>query len=163
MAAPFDRYRRFAGGLPGQPYQQLAWYYRRLGHDGQARLVLLAWQRARRARAGLPVRTWGLLQDWLAGYGYAPGRAVLWLACAFAAGWWYFARHPPSAIDTGHPATFHPALYTLDLISPAPLIGDVDAWSVAGAGLWLAVGLKALGWLLAIVVVAAVTRVLKRD
>ena len=43
-----------SGGYSPQPYEQLAGYYRRLGHDEQARRVLLAKQRQRRRQ-----RPWG--------------------------------------------------------------------------------------------------------
>jgi hypothetical protein len=78
-----------------QPYEQLAAHYRRLGHDEEARRVLLAKLRQRRRQRPWWARWWGWLQDLLAGYGYAPGRAVLLLAGAFVAGWLVFStRHP---------------------------------------------------------------------
>jgi hypothetical protein len=54
-----------------QPYQQLAAYYRRLGDDAQARIVLLARQRRRRQQQSRWASWWGWLQDILVGYGYA--------------------------------------------------------------------------------------------
>lgn len=39
-------------GYRAQPYEQLAAYYRRLGHDGEARRVLVGKQRRRRAGLG---------------------------------------------------------------------------------------------------------------
>ena len=78
-----------------QPYEELAAHYRRLGHDDEARRVLLAKQRQRRQQLPWWKRCWGWLQDGLAGYGYAPGRALLILAGAFIAGWLVFrARRP---------------------------------------------------------------------
>jgi lactam utilization protein B len=104
---------RSAGYSP-QPYEQLAGYYRLLGHDDEARQVLLAKQRQRRRQRPwwAPTRWWGLVQDGLAGYGYAPGRALLLLAGAFVTGWLVFrARHPAPVGPGPHPA-FNAALYT---------------------------------------------------
>ena len=104
----------------------------------------------------------GWLQDALAGYGYAPGHAFLLLAAAFAAGWLVFTtRHPAPVGPSPHPA-FHAALYTLDVLIPAPALGQASDWDPQGAGLVLAAGLHILGWLLTITVLAAITRSFSR-
>jgi hypothetical protein len=146
-----------------QPYEQLATYYRRLGHDDQARIVLLAKQRARRRQHPLLLRGWGWLQDALAGYGYAPGRALLLLAGAFVTGWLIFRSHRPPAADPAMHPVFNAALYTLDVLVPAPGLGQASDWSPQGAELALAAGLHILGWLLAITVIAAITRSFSRS
>ncbi|MET7938393.1 oxidoreductase, partial [Streptomyces sp. NPDC005322] len=51
-----------------QPYEQLAAWYRKIGHDDDARRVLLAKQRHRRGTLGLPARLWGHLLDATVGY-----------------------------------------------------------------------------------------------
>jgi hypothetical protein len=79
----------------GQPFEQLAAYYRKLGHDEQARRVLLAQQRERTRRRPWQRRGWGWLQGALVGYGYAPGRALTLLAVALAAGWAFFRVYQP--------------------------------------------------------------------
>jgi hypothetical protein len=145
-----------------QPYEQLAGYYRQLGHDEQARRVLLAKQRQRRRQRPWWTRWWGWLQDALAGYGYAPGRALLLLAGAFVAGWLVFSTHHPVPVGPGpHPA-FNAALYTLDVLIPAPALGQASDFDPQGAGLAVAAGLHILGWLLAITVIAAITRSFSR-
>ena len=93
-------------GYSPQPFEQLAGYYRRLGHDEQARRVLFAKERQRRRERAWWLRWWGWLQDALAGYGYAPGRALLLLlARSWPGGWssppasrsrWARARTRPS-------------------------------------------------------------------
>jgi hypothetical protein len=151
-----------SAGYSPQPYEQLAAYYRRLGHDDQARRVLLAKQRQRRRQRPWWARWWGWLQDALVGYGYAPGRALLLLAGAFVAGWLVFStRHPASVGPGPHPA-FNAALYTLDVLIPAPALGQASDWDPQGAGLAVAAGLHVLGWLLAITVIAAITRSFSR-
>jgi hypothetical protein len=153
--------RRSVGYSP-QPYEQLAGYYRRLGHDDQARRVLLAKQRQRRRQRPWWARWWGWLQDGLAGYGYAPGRALLLLAGAFVAGWLVFSSRHPAPVGPGpHPA-FNAALYTLDVLIPAPTLGQASDWDPQGTTLWVAAGLHVFGWLLAITVIAAITRSFSR-
>ncbi len=142
----------------GQPFEELAAYYRRLGHDEQARRVLLAQQRERTRRRPRQRRLWGWLQDALVGYGYAPGRALALLAVALAAGWAFFRTyHPPPVNPVAHPS-FNPAIYAVNLLVPAPGLGDASDWNPQGTALAMAAGLRVLGWLLAITVIAAITR-----
>jgi hypothetical protein len=142
----------------GQPFEELAAYYRRLGHDEQARRVLLAQQRERTRRRRPQRRWWGWLQDVLVGYGYAPGRSLALLAAALAAGWAFFGTyHPPPVNPVAHPS-FNAAIYTVNLLVPAPGFGDAGDWNPQGTGLAIAAGLRVLGWLLAITVIAAITR-----
>ena len=143
-----------------QPYEQLAAYYRRLGHDEEARRVLLAKLRRRRRQRPWWARWWGWLQDALAGYGYAPGRAMLLLAGAFVAGWLVFSTHHP--VPVGPSPEFNAALYTLDVLIPAPALGQASDFDPQGATLAVAAGLHILGWLLAITVIAAITRSFSR-
>jgi hypothetical protein len=146
-----------------QPYEQLATHYRRLGHDDEARRVLLAKQRQRRRQRHWWARWWGWLQDALVGYGYAPGRALLFLAGAFLVGWLVFSSHHPVPVGPGpHPA-FNAALYTLDVLIPAPALGQASDFDPQGPQLAVAAGLHMLGWLLAITVIAAITRSFSRS
>jgi hypothetical protein len=103
-------------------------------------------------------RWWGWLQDALVGYGYVPGRALALLAAALAAGWAFFsAYHPPPVNPAVHPS-FNAAIYTMNLLIPAPSLGQASDWNPQGTGLAMAAGLRVLGWLLAITVIAAITR-----
>ncbi|WP_147457338.1 hypothetical protein [Micromonospora sp. CV4] len=69
-----------------QPYQHLAAAYRAVGHDRDARTVLIAQRRDQIQRAGLTVaeRAWGRLIGITLGYGYQPWRALLMLLAALA-------------------------------------------------------------------------------
>ncbi len=146
-----------------QPYEQLAAYYRRLGHDDQARRVMLAKLRQRRRQRPWWTRWWGWLQDALAGYGYAPGRALLLLAAAFIAGWLVFSARHPVPVGPGPHSAFNAALYTLDVLIPAPALGQASDFDPQGTGLAVAAGLHILGWLLAITIIAAVSRSFSRN
>jgi hypothetical protein len=145
-----------------QPYEQLAGYYRCLGHDEEARQVLLAKLRQSRRQRAWWTRWWGWLQDALTGYGYAPGRALLLLAGAFFVGWLVFSTRHPIPVGTGPHPEFNAALYTLDVLIPAPALGQASDFDPQGATLAVAAGLHILGWLLAITVIAAITRSFSR-
>jgi hypothetical protein len=146
-----------------QPYEQLASNYRRLGQDDEARKVLLAKFRRQRQQRVWWRRSWGWLQDALVGYGYAPGRALLLLAAAFIVGWYVFSTWHPVAVGPGPSPEFNAALYTLDVLIPAPSLGEASDFDPQGATLVVAAALHILGWLLAITVVAAITRSFSRD
>jgi hypothetical protein len=87
---------------------------------------------------------------------------MLLLAGAFVAGWLVFnLRHPVPVGPGPHPA-FNAALYTLDLLIPAPALGQASDFDPQGVTLAVAAGLHILGWLLAITVIAAITRSFSR-
>ena len=147
----------------GQPYEQLAANYRRLGNDAQARRVLLAKQRRRRRERPWRERGWDLLQDAMAGYGYVPGRAFGLLAGAFVLGWLVFQAHHPAPVDPSAHREFNAALFTFDVLIPVPALGQASDWDPRGVALAVAVALHILGWLLAITVIAAITRTFARN
>ncbi|MGI5183046.1 hypothetical protein ACQEVZ_43000 [Dactylosporangium sp. CA-152071] len=158
-----DWLARTADGLPPQPYEQLAAVYRQLGHDDDARTVLLAKQRRRRATRPWWTRSWGWLQDVTVGYGYRPQRAAGWLLALLVAGTTVFATWRPAPVDPGQAPELHPLVYTLDLLLPIIDFGQESAFRPTGAGQWLAFGLIAAGWTLATTVAAGFTRVLSRN
>lgn len=146
-----------------QPYEQLAASYRRLGHDADARTVLLAKERRRHDSLPLPLRIWGLLQDITIGYGYRPARAALWLTVLIVAGTVTFGlHHPPSARSSGH-VTFSPFFYTLDLLLPVINYGQQSQFAPAGAYQWLSYALITAGWILATTIVTGISRALYRS
>jgi hypothetical protein len=84
------------------------------------------------------------------------------LVGAFVAGWLVFSSYQPVPIGPGpHPA-FNAGLYTLDVLIPAQALGQASDWDPRGAGLAVAAGLHLWGWLLAITVIAAITRSFSR-
>jgi hypothetical protein len=150
-----DRFR-------AQPYEQLAAHYRGLGSDSEARIVLLAKQRARRRTLRWPRRLPGYLLDGLVGYGYRPLRAVGWGLALLAAGTAYFSGVGRTYDGTGPHPPFSPFLYTLDQLVPVGHFGQQDSWQVHGLAAYVAVGLTVFGWSLGLAVVAAVSRTLTR-
>jgi hypothetical protein len=151
--------QRDPDGYRAQPYEQLADYYRRLGYDRRARMVLLAKRRMHCRRLPLRWRLVSWFQDALSGYGYAPGRAVGWLVAVWAAGAAYFAAWPPAGDGSG----YHAALYALDVVLPTSPLRLEGEFTPEGAGFWLAIGLQMFGWALSIAVLPALTRALSRS
>lgn len=155
--------RRSPGYSP-QPYEQLASWYRTVGHDDDARRVLLAKQRHRRRTLSGPARAWGHLLDATVGYGYRPWLAGVWLLALTLLGTLSFGTHSPTPVKRGEGAPFQPLVYTLDLLIPIGGLGQRTAWYWPGDGLqWLAHLLIAFGWVLTTAVVAGVSRALQKN
>lgn len=151
-----------AGYLP-QPYEQLATWFRRIGHDDDARKVLLAKQQHRRSTLSLAGRIWGHALDRTVGYGYRPWLAGLWLLGLLTLGTALFSlRNPAPAGNISH-MSFNAFIYTIDLLIPINLFGQRQAWNPQGPYQWLAYGLIAAGWILATALIAGITRVLTRN
>ncbi|GLX03933.1 hypothetical protein [Microbispora sp. NBRC 16548] len=153
--------RRDPGGYRPQPYEQLAAYCRRIGHEPDARRVLLARQRARRRTLRAPGRLWGRLLDGLVGYGYRPWLAGLWAVLLLATGTAIFTHWPPHQIGLDESRHFNAFVYTLDLLVPVSVFEQRGAWEPAGWTQWLANGLIAAGWILATALIAGASRLLR--
>lgn len=168
-AGPLSAERRVAWirrhpGYAAQPYEQLAAWYRQIGHDDDARRVLLAKQRHRRTTLGLPARLWGHLLDATVGYGYRPWLAGVWLAALVLLGTSVFAAHSPRATQPGQVPPFNAFVYTLDLLIPIGGLGQRTSWYwTQGSPAWLAYALIATGWILTTAVLAGITRTLNRN
>ncbi|MFD9006584.1 oxidoreductase [Streptomyces sp. NPDC059582] len=151
-------------GYAAQPYEQLALWYRQIGHDDDARRVLLAKQRHRRKALGLPARLWGHLLDATVGYGYRPWLAGVWLTALVLLGTAVFGAHSPQPTEPGQVPPFNAFVYTLDLLIPIGGLGQRTSWYwQAGATAWLAYALMAAGWILTTAVLAGITRTLNRS
>lgn len=152
-----------ATGYRPQPYEQLAQFYRSVGHDDEARKVLLAKQRHRRSTQAIPSKLWGYILDWSVGYGYRPWLAALWLVVLITAGTMVFSWKPPLAIDPKTAPTFDPFVYTINLLLPIGQFVQSNQWNPTGTERWFAYVLVGAGWLLATAVIAGITRVLSRS
>ncbi|MFI5618438.1 oxidoreductase [Streptomyces sp. NPDC051567] len=145
-----------------EPYERLAAVLRAGGEDADAREVLLAKQRRRRATLPPAARAWGYLQDWTVVYGYRPGRAALWMALLWAAGTLLFSRHDPPPVKPGEHPQWNATLYALDLLLPVIDLGQQGHWKVSGGLQWGEAALIILGWILATTVAAGASRLLRR-
>src|SRR5712691_8187744 len=105
-------------GYQPQPYEQLAAYYRRAGHDDDVRRVLLAKQRHRRTTLTAPGRAAGRLLEVTVGYGYRPWLAAIWLALLLTAGTAVYAIDRPHPLPGGPVPPFNALAYALDLLIP---------------------------------------------
>jgi hypothetical protein len=157
---------KHAHGFHAQPYEQLASWLRGLGQDAGARKVLLHRERRRRRELSWWRRTPGLLLDALSGYGYVPARSVLWLLGALLFGWVYLllVGAPPPVPETAAPefSPAYAALYSFDVVLPGSPFGQEGRWSPAGATLAVVTCLQAVGWLLSIAIIPAISRSLTR-
>jgi hypothetical protein len=154
---------RDADAYRPQPYEELAGYYRRLGHDEDARRVLVAKQRRRRRTLNPPARVAGYLLDGLVGYGYRAWLAAVWLGVLLTAGTAVFTARPPLALDPAHQPHVDAFVYTLDLLIPIGAFGLRSTFVPVGGTRWMAYGLIASGWILATALIAGVSRSLRRD
>ncbi|MFC8512777.1 oxidoreductase [Streptomyces sp. NPDC057257] len=155
--------RRTPGYSP-QPYEQLASWYRKAGHDDEARRVLLTKQRHRRSSLSLPARVWGHLLDATVGYGYRPWLAGVWLLVLTLLGTAVFGANSPTRAEKGEGAPFQPLVYTLDLLIPIGGLGQRTNWYWTDASLQtLSYVLIAFGWILTTAVIAGVTRTLQKS
>ncbi|GIH99406.1 pentapeptide repeat-containing protein [Planobispora takensis] len=152
---------RDPGGYRPQPYEQLAAWYRRIGHEPDARRVLLAKQREHRATLRPTGRLWGRLLDAAVGYGYRPWMAGLWAAVLLVAGTAVFSAVPPAQIDPDEVRHFSAFVYTLDLLVPVSVFEQRGAWEPVGWTQWLAWTLVVSGWILATALIAGAARVLR--
>jgi hypothetical protein len=162
-----ERLGQLGAGLDGQyraqPYEQLANHYRQLGEDDQARTVLIAARRARN-RARRPLARWfGHLHDALAGYGYAPGRALALLALAWVAGTAYFWLDPARPASPTTSAVFNPGLYALDVLLPTAPFGQEPLWSPTQTGSVVNIVLQITGWALSLAILPALARAFNRS
>ncbi|MEV0586460.1 hypothetical protein [Nonomuraea sp. NPDC050310] len=148
-------------GYRPQPYEQLAGWYRRIGHEPDARRVLLAKQRRRRETLRPMGRGVGRLLDLVVGYGYRSWLAGLWAVVLLGFGTAVFARVPPVKVDPDEQRTFHAFVYTLDLLVPVSVFEVRGAWEPVGWTQWVAWGLIVSGWVLATALIAGAARVLR--
>ncbi|WP_159044782.1 hypothetical protein [Streptomyces sp. XY152] len=143
-------------------FEQLAKSYQSGGDERSARTVRHARERYLSRNDRLSGRIWGLVQDVLFGYGYAPRRALLWLLSLVAVGSLWFATHRPPPVGGDSKRAWDPVLYSLDLLIPVASLGHRGAWDPAGASKAVALLLVVAGWVLATAVIAGARRVLGR-
>ena len=131
-----------------QPYLQLANFLEDEDDDVGARQVLyeMAGIRSRENRGKL-ARVWNFVLRYAVGYGYYPGRALLWLLCLAAFGFalYYGAYYAGSVVPTEKDAytlfkfshrlpdyyePFHASIFSLENSFPLVKLGQVDHWKI---------------------------------
>jgi hypothetical protein len=155
--------RRDRSGYVPQPFEQLALAYRALGHEDEARTVLLAKERVRHRALPWYARLWGAVQDATVGYGYRPTRAGAWLLGLLAVGSTVFAARPATRNhDAGTEIVFSPVIFTLDHLLPVVGFGQGAAFTPTHGTQWLGYVLTAAGWILATTIATGITRSVNR-
>jgi hypothetical protein len=154
--------RRQLHGYRAQPYEFMAAYYRELGHDEDARSILLEKERARRSTDRIRDRILGRAFDLLVGYGYRPMRAVVYGAVIQVAASIFFFLDPPSQIRPDDHVAFYPVLYAADVFVPIVHFGQSDEFQSHGIAAVVATVLPYLGWALGLSIVAGASRTLAR-
>ncbi|WP_410663951.1 hypothetical protein [Amycolatopsis sp. lyj-84] len=143
-------------------FERLAAYYQSAGDERSARTVRLTRERHLLHHQHFAGRVWGRTQDALFGYGFAPARALLWLAAIVGTGAWWFSGHPVRPLKQHEHPTWDPFVYALDLVVPIVDLGQEKAWDPVGTDKVVAMALVVAGWLLATAVVAGARRLLSR-
>jgi hypothetical protein len=154
--------RRQRGGYRAQPYEFMAAYYRALGHEEDARVVLMEKERVRRAEGRPWDRFVGVIFGTLVGYGYRPARALLFSVLIQIAASAFFASWRPTQVRPEDHVVYYPALYAADLFVPIVHFGQADAFQSHGFAAVVAMVLPYLGWILGIAIVAGASRALTR-
>jgi hypothetical protein len=149
-------------GYHAQPYEFMAAYYRELGHDEEARDILLTKERVRRTTAGRWSRLGGVIFDTLVGYGYRPLRAVAFSVLIQLAATGFFAIDRPTQISPDEHLAYYPAWYAADLFVPIVHFGQTDQFQSHGFAAGVAMVLPYLGWIVGIAIVAGASRTLSR-
>ncbi|MEN4478756.1 pentapeptide repeat-containing protein [Mycolicibacterium cosmeticum] len=155
--------------LKGEPngydpfrYDQMIAAYRQAGDEPYASRMALAKQRERRGTLTLPGKFWGVLQDWLVGYGYRLWLPVVWIAGLGVLGSIIFNGGQPPRTKAAIP-DFETVYYTTDLLFPLVNFGHRLNFEFTDWRRWLAFAFMVAGWLLAAAVLAGVQRLWGRD
>jgi hypothetical protein len=134
-----------------QPYEQLTYVLRRMGHQRDARKIAIAKQRAlrRSGQLGKGARIWNLFLGATIGHGYRPLRAMLWMLLVVVIGtgvFWQAGRvglMMPSNEAVYHEMAydrqggvrqphwqpdFQPAFYSVDVFLPFVDLHQKSSW-----------------------------------
>ncbi|MBC2907554.1 oxidoreductase [Streptomyces cupreus] len=149
-------------GFDRAAYDQLASALQAGGAFDDANDVLLAKRRRDRESLMLGPKLWDYLLDWLACYGYRPGRVAVWLSVTWACSSVYFASNHPQALNPEEAPQWNAAIYTLDLVLPVLSLGQETAWRTTGLSQWVAVVLSLAGWATGVILSAAGAAVIFR-
>ena len=164
-------------GYRSQPFDQLATVLRRNGQDHEAREVLIAKHRARRATlATFRAKSWDRFLDYSVLYGWQPWRPLVFPgAVALLVGIALLEAAHCVGITSGVtgllPSIFHSLFLALDVSLPIVDLGIRSEWEIdPGRGgafaavltiyLWV---LELIGWAVVTLALAALTGIVRRD
>lgn len=180
------------GRFDPKPYEQLAKVLKVIGHDRDAREVLIAKEKERLAKGKLPwfVWPWWWLYGLVSGFGYRRFRPLLWALAIIAVGAVVFdwakseglmvpikdrvylslgeSKIPVKDVPK-HYTRLNPAIYSADLFLPFVDLAQDGYWMPSSTGrvgrlLTAYMWLHiTLGWFLSAIGVAAVTGLIKRE
>jgi hypothetical protein len=152
-----------------QPYVQLASVLNEMGHEVDARRILIAKQKdpARVKDLSFPRRVWHHILGSTIGYGYRPWQALVWIVLLIALGTGFFWNGSDTALfaetkTTGVPV-FNALVYSVDAF--VPLVDLHQAKYRLPIGPWLQVYLWvhiSLGWILTTLLVVGLTGLVRK-
>jgi len=162
---PEDR-KQWRGAFRPQPYDQLAPVLRRMGHEGEARKVLMGKHEHQRkyGTMGKCARAWNWLMGLMIGHGYKPQRAFYLLSPFFLLlGYSLFASVEMHQMDENS-APFSALGYSFDAFFLIVDLHQYDAWEPvcpwARAYVWFH---AFCGVILTAALVAGLTGIVKRE
>ena len=168
-----------------QPYEQLAKVYGEMGHEGDAKTILIAKNRVRtrnmRWRDGWLIKKLvRYLFSWTIAYGYRPALSLVWIFAIILAGTFIFRaaystcdmlpspsyqrilNSVDNPVSVAERAAFNAFFYSLDTFVPLVDLNQESYWRPIGwrrGYLW---GHILAGWVLSTLFVTGMTGVLKR-
>ncbi|MEY9993044.1 hypothetical protein ABIE67_005076 [Streptomyces sp. V4I8] len=172
-----------------QVYRQLASFYRTLGDDKSAKMVLVAGRGAHFSTKNKAIQALAWLFKKSVGYGYYPSLVLVWLSALEITGGCLFSTlrndlllapiyidsdasspgHPLGTItgsghvtEHGYPA-YQPWLYTLDLLLPVVDLRQSEIWIPHRAAEWCSMAFIVSGWALATTLVIGLGSVFTRE
>lgn len=156
-------------GYSSQPYSQLAIQYQKKGYAAERRRVLIESQKVQRNQysglRGLLARGWSILLRITLGYGYQPWLAVVWLGAFLGGGSIIVGilkeQSNQNFVPIAGAPDFNAMLYTADTLLPFIDFG-YSKWVPHAGGQVISVLLVVAGWVLATMLIAAFTGVLRR-
>jgi hypothetical protein len=152
-------------GYSSRIYEPLIRVLQAAGNDDDARQVQLEREAARMRNSPPRVRWLYRLFGVTVGYGYAARRILPWLAGLLAVGtvvFWATYGNEFRPKDPNLRQTFNPFFYTLDLLIPVASLGLRGSWVTSGVAMYLTWIFTIFGWLLAAVLVAGVSQMVRK-
>ena len=152
-----------------QPYAQLAKVLQEMGHEADARRILIAKQEdpARLAMMTWYQRLWHHVLGLTIGYGYRPWQALLWIVGFIVLGAFLFQSGSDGAqfekTIAGEPPAFNTFVYSLDSFVPLIDLHQAKYRLPISRGLrvylWLHI---ASGWILTTLLVVGLTGLVRK-